>query len=297
MMFGPKHTAVAAARIILAGLRDGSIIVGDEADSLTSPPLPLQKPRKPGNFNLAYLSAATIAVLTLATLVTTYLSLSNYPVLNQQILARIQASPILENDNFMVIRQREWASAGLNESIEKAKAEFPKTLPEFAEMDDRSFAASLPQFRRAVEKNKQSISPTVTSLIVAKLRKISPQNPDYWPSTLHFLQLASASPSLLASPPRHVIYLTGFNTAIIGSYIENVTLVVDGGLLKTNSFHNSLIIFVGRPATFENVHFYNCAFLFQSNFNDPPPLAKEAAQQLLASNGLGQVTLNLCCGG
>jgi hypothetical protein len=166
-----------------------------------------------------------------------------------------------------------------------------QALERFEKMNDQAFAASLAEFQDVVQKQStQYVAQADTRSISAKLRRISSNENNYWPSVLGFLRVATASAP--RRMPRGVINLAGYNTGMVGSMIDNATIILDGGFLDTGIVRDSVIIFTDKTVTLKNVRFINCSFVFPISIN-PPRQTKEAADQLLASSDLKETILNL----
>jgi hypothetical protein len=177
-----------------------------------------------------------------------------------------------------------------NLHIAQTKPHIPSTLQRFATMDQNTFTASLSLLNTALlTPSAQSAGPDDLRAIGDKLRRTDENSPDYWPTLMQFIRVAS-------SLTGHAAHPTGPTTHTRDSFfdrtnaLDNLTVVMDGGGLQNLSIINSRIIFTDHPVKMKNITFINCSFEFPLSAQ-PTPQLKQAARQFLAGASLQKATI------
>jgi hypothetical protein len=121
--------------------------------------------------------------------------------------------------------------------------------------------------------------------IAVKLQHTDENSPEYWPTVLRFIHIASAAGSPKAPPPGSPINIRLTNVGLENQALPPRLGVVlfDGGSATNFRFEDSRIIFTEHPVQLRNVTFINCAFEMP-DMSAPTPYIKNAARELLASN-------------
>jgi hypothetical protein len=174
----------------------------------------------------------------------------------------------------------------------------PEVIKNSTSLNREDFEHSLPRLNAAMRELtsvKASISPQTVSGIAEKLRATPESSPDYWPTVLQFIQLASASivPATDLPPPNapytemRSIYCQGSGRCMVASY-KNILL--DGGNIPNSVFEHCRIKFTTHPVGLKGVQFIDCVFEMPTS-ETPSQYLKKSAQTLLASN-LNQVTFS-----
>lgn len=164
-----------------------------------------------------------------------------------------------------------------------------RVLKDLSQMHPDNFVAAIPVLRKVTDLPPSDISATDETLhnIAERLGRTPETAPNYWPTTLRFIQFAS---SVLApqkdvpphGPPTSVIsnnFGFGFRLRLKGEVI-----LLDGGDLGSDvQFENCRIIFTSHPVRMQGVTFINCVFEMPTEL-EPTPYLKSVAYTLLASD-------------
>jgi hypothetical protein len=73
---------------------------------------------------------------------------------------------------------------------------------------------------------------------------------------------------------------------------RSTVLLLDGGVLLMQAFENCRVRFTDTPTQLVGVVFKNCVFEVPVT-SKPTPMIEMAAEQLLAANGIGSVTMSI----
>ena len=158
---------------------------------------------------------------------------------------------------------------------------------ELANLDQKTFAKSLPALKEVSEHSIQTVQPTASTVenVIGKLRKTEEYSPDYWPALLQFIQFASTGLSLNApspgKPQSSLSGNTGFGDTV---RLVNQIVLLDGGDLGNEvTFERCRIMFTENPVHMKGVKFIDCVFEIPVT-DAPSPYIKQVGTQLLASN-------------
>ena len=189
--------------------------------------------------------------------------------------------------------------ADLSKQVAEIEGELKRmSLNRLVSADQETFAASLPELKRAMAQPVSYVSRNTLETLAEKLRKTPESSPAYWPTVLQFLQFASSG--IPGVPPHGSMLLassTGGSTLNFGSQVlTGVSILVDGGNLIGGKFVRSRIILTDNPVHMENVTFIDCLFELPA-VATPNPSLKNFAQVLLASNLKAVTVGNIPSGG
>ena len=164
----------------------------------------------------------------------------------------------------------------------------PSPLQKFAGMNQETFAASLPELYsdiRTVSLKQAKPNDETFRAIATKLRQTNQNSPEYWPTVLRFLELATARNSSQVPPSTAGIYVRSEgsrNLSLQG--ISDKRIVLNGGSLINSTFVRCRIQFVGTPTELQNVLVVDSVVEFQGIPENPPEPIKRIAETILASD-------------
>jgi hypothetical protein len=162
----------------------------------------------------------------------------------------------------------------------------------FASLPDSQLQAGLVQLKNAVavaEQQKVKLSPAILKDVQQKLLKVDQNSPDYWPTVLRFIQLASYSLSADVPPPGRppTVKVSGnIGFGIVIPKVSHAVVLLDGGYLGGDGltqFDHSRIIFTEQPVHMMNVLFTDCVFEMPISAT-PNRYLQDAGRVLLTSD-------------
>jgi hypothetical protein len=142
----------------------------------------------------------------------------------------------------------------------------------------------LPQLRRSLElagSTRVSVPAATIEQVRLRLADMNPASPDYWPTVVRFLQVATAGFSPKA-PPSGQPHLTIAQLTATGTVSGQTIELADGIRLENITFVNCRIIFTANPIEFHNVRFVDSAIDF--NASGITPYIQRASKVLLSSD-------------
>jgi len=174
----------------------------------------------------------------------------------------------------------------------------PEVLKNSTSLSREEFKKALPRLNSAMQELtnvKATIPAQTASGIAEKLRSTPESSPDYWPTVLRFIQLASASvvrPADLPSPDAPYSEMHNFTCSGFAHCMEasGRNILLDGGSIPNSTFDHCRIKFTNNPVNLKGTRFIDCIFEMPAS-EVPSPYLKKSAQTLLASN-LSQVTFS-----
>lgn len=168
---------------------------------------------------------------------------------------------------------------------ERASTSPGTALNEIRNLDEETFAKSLPALNIVTQKPIQEVRPDDSTLqaISQKLYDTDQSTPDYWQAVLQFINFAGSRPIQGVPPtgsPNFVFKDSSVSQPL--NFVRQIILL-DGGDLSSVRFDHCRIILTENPVRMRNVEFIDCVFEVPATAS-PNEYLKRATRELLASN-------------
>lgn len=176
-------------------------------------------------------------------------------------------------------------------------AQLPKkVLQEIANLKPEQFSGALPALQKITEQPVATVAPEPATLneVAVKLSTVGETTPDYWITTLRFIEWASAGMSPNAPQPGEPNFVFKGSVGSLQQafgIIRGKIVVLDNVDFQDGVFDSCRIIFSGTPSVLKNIRFVNCVFEFPVT-NYPPAPLKQMSEQLLAE-GIQRAVVSL----
>jgi hypothetical protein len=152
---------------------------------------------------------------------------------------------------------------------------------------NRDAAGLLAAVRLAEALDVRVDSETLKRIRLGLGRITNPSDGAYWQLASSVTTKESATTTRIEPPSGPPVRLG----AVSGNKFNGVHVVIDGSNFSYNTFEDCLIEYRGGPAIVRQSIFINCVFLLRLN-SDPGQGGQHFAQQIMASNNLGRVSVN-----
>ena len=161
-----------------------------------------------------------------------------------------------------------------------------KALGEIEGFKPSALAETLPALHKLSEltpsQEFRNSTGTLTE-IGRHLIQVSDTAPDYWSTTLRFIQFATSGIQPTGVPTYGEERVFSSGGTFIGGGVTEEVVVLDGGEVRDSTFSRCRIILTrNNPVRFSNVRFINCVFEMPET-NNPTPSLKALVKELLAS--------------